>query len=50
MSRQIQDDAAALFVQLFLGTKGDNLPPVDALAMFYDFRDLTPIRRHAATR
>src|SRR6185312_5581661 len=31
--------------QLFLSTKGDNLPPVDALAMFYDFRDLTPIGR-----
>ena len=45
VSRQIQDDAAALFAQLFLSTKGDNLPPVDALAMFYDFRDLTPIGR-----
>lgn len=45
VSRQIQDDASALFVRLFLSTKGDNLPPVDALAMFYDFRDLTPIGR-----
>ncbi|ABA04389.1 tetratricopeptide TPR_4 protein [Nitrobacter winogradskyi Nb-255] len=45
MSRQIQDDASALFARLFLSTKGDNLPPVDALAMFYDFRDLTPIGR-----
>lgn len=45
VSRQIQDDASALFAKLFLSTKGDNLPPVDALALFYDFRDLTPIGR-----
>lgn len=45
VSRQIQDSASALFAELFLGTKGDNLPPVDALAMFYDYRDLTPIGR-----
>ena len=45
VSRQIQDDASALFARLFLGAKGDDLPPVDALAMFYDYRDLTPIGR-----
>ncbi|MEH6951070.1 tetratricopeptide repeat protein [Nitrobacter sp. NHB1] len=45
VSRQMQDDASALFAQLFLTTKGDNLPPIDALAMFYDYRDLTPIGR-----
>ncbi|GAB1716669.1 MAG: tetratricopeptide TPR_4 protein [Nitrobacter sp.] len=45
VSRQMQDDASALFAQLFLTSKGDNLPPVDALAMFYDYRDLTPIGR-----
>jgi hypothetical protein len=44
-SRQIQDNASALFAQLFLTSKGDNLPPVDTLAMFYDYRDLTPIGR-----
>jgi tetratricopeptide (TPR) repeat protein len=44
-SRQGQDAAAALFLQLFLGPKGDDLPPVDALAMFYEFRELTPIGR-----
>ena len=31
--------------RLFLGSKGDDLPPVDALAMFYEFRELTPIGR-----
>ena len=45
VSRQIQDNASALFAQLFLSSKGEDLPPVDALAMFYDYRDLTPIGR-----
>ena len=45
VSRQIQDNASALFAQLFLSAKGDDLPPVDTLAMFYDYRDLTPIGR-----
>jgi len=45
ISRQGQDAASALFTQLFLNQKGDDLPPVDALAMFYDYRELTPIGR-----
>src|SRR3981081_2161305 len=44
-SRQGQDAAAALFAQLFLSPKGDDLPPVDALGMFYEYRELTPIGR-----
>src|SRR3954447_3876324 len=44
-SRECQDDAAALFAQLFLSHKGDDLPAVDALAMFYEYRELTPIGR-----
>jgi len=44
-SRQAQDEASALFVQLFLGPKGDEIPPIDALAVFYDYRELTPIGR-----
>ena len=40
-----QDAAAALFAQLFLSPKGDDLPPVDALGMFYEYRELTPIGR-----
>ncbi|MCF2524366.1 tetratricopeptide repeat protein [Bradyrhizobium sp. G127] len=44
-SRRMQDDASALFEQIFNGSKGDDLPPVEALAMFYEFRDLTPIGR-----
>ena len=35
----------ALFAQLFLCPKGDDMPPVDALALFYEYRELTPIGR-----
>ena len=45
LSRQGQDVASALFSQLYLGPKGDDLKPVDALAMFYEYRELTPIGR-----
>jgi tetratricopeptide (TPR) repeat protein len=44
-SRQMQDATAALFSEIFLGPKGDDLPPVDALALFYEFSELTPIGR-----
>jgi tetratricopeptide (TPR) repeat protein len=43
MTRQIQDEAAATFDSLFLAGKGDAMPVVDALALFYDFRELTPV-------
>jgi tetratricopeptide (TPR) repeat protein len=45
VTRRIQDDAASAFDFLFLGGKGDTLPPIDALSLFYDFRELTPIGR-----
>ena len=45
ISRQGQDMAAALFAQLFLSPKGDELPPIEALGMFFEFRELTPIGR-----
>ncbi|WP_041798357.1 hypothetical protein [Rhodopseudomonas palustris] len=44
-ARQAQDDSRALFSQLFLGNKGDDIPPIEALATFYEFRELTPIGR-----
>jgi predicted negative regulator of RcsB-dependent stress response len=44
-SRKMQDEASALFEQIYNGAKGDDLQPVEALAMFYEFRDLTPIGR-----
>jgi tetratricopeptide (TPR) repeat protein len=43
--RRVQDEGAALFDALFLGGNADALPPVEALSLFYDFRDLTPVGR-----
>jgi tetratricopeptide (TPR) repeat protein len=45
MSRQAQDAASTLFSQIFLSQKGDEIPPIDALSIFYEFRELTPIGR-----
>src|ERR1700722_13487007 len=45
MTRRIQEQAAATFETLFLADKGDALSAIDALALFYDFRELTPIGR-----
>ena len=45
LSRQGQDAASALFAQLYLSPKGEDMKPVDALAMFYEYRELTPIGR-----
>jgi tetratricopeptide (TPR) repeat protein len=45
MTRRIQQAAAATFDSLFLAGKGDSLSAIDALALFYDFRELTPIGR-----
>lgn len=45
LTRSIQDEAAKTFDSLFLAGKGDALPAIDALSLFYDFRELTPIGR-----
>ena len=45
ITRRIHDEAAETFDGLFLGGKADALPAIDALSLFYDFRDLTPIGR-----
>ncbi len=41
----MQDEAADLFSQLFNGPRADDMPAVQALALFYEFRELTPIGR-----
>jgi tetratricopeptide (TPR) repeat protein len=43
LTRKIQDEAASTFDTLFLAGKGDALPPIEALGLFYDFRELTPV-------
>jgi tetratricopeptide (TPR) repeat protein len=45
ITRRIQEQAAKTFDMLFLDGKADATPPIDALALFYDFRELTPIGR-----
>jgi hypothetical protein len=45
ISRQAQDAASDLFSDIFLSAKGDELPPIEALSLFYEFRELTPIGR-----
>ena len=38
ITRKIQDEAAVTFDSLFLDGKGDAMPPVEALGLFYDYR------------
>jgi hypothetical protein len=45
MTRRIQDEAAVTFDSLFLTGKGDALPAIEALSLFYDFRQLMPLGR-----
>jgi len=45
LARDAQNDMRAAFSDLFLGGKTDSMPPVQALALFYDFIELTPIGR-----
>lgn len=45
VARELQDEAASMFSQVFLTAKGDDMPAIDALALFFDYRDLTPIGR-----
>ncbi len=42
-ARKAQDDMRRAFEDLFLKGKADQMKPVDALALFYDFIELTPI-------
>lgn len=45
LTRQSQDAASTLFAQLYLSPKGEDMKPIDALGMFYEYRELTPIGR-----
>jgi hypothetical protein len=45
LARQAQDDMHRAFVALFLDGKADSMPPIQALALYYDFIELTPIGR-----
>jgi hypothetical protein len=45
IARSAQDDMRNAFVALFLNGRADALHPVQALSLFYDFIELTPIGR-----
>jgi tetratricopeptide (TPR) repeat protein len=40
---QLQADLSAAFKSLFLDGQADGLQPIQALALFYDFKELTPV-------
>lgn len=43
LGRQMRVDMSALFESLFIDGEATKLDPVQALGLFYDFRELTPI-------
>lgn len=43
--RYIADQMVAMFRRLFLDGEVDSLKPLEALSLFYDFRELTPVGR-----
>jgi tetratricopeptide (TPR) repeat protein len=45
LTRAIQDESTRTFDGLFLAGRGDTLPAIEALSLFYDYRELTPIGR-----
>lgn len=45
LTRKIQQEASVTFDSLFLSGKADSLSAVEALGLFYDYRELTPIGR-----
>ena len=45
LTRRIQEEASTTFDSLFLAGRGDVLPAIDALSLFYDYRELAPIGR-----
>lgn len=44
-TRLLQDDMSREFVSLYLDDKADRMSPIEALTLYYDHRDMTPIGR-----
>jgi tetratricopeptide (TPR) repeat protein len=42
-ARQLRADMSTLFERLFLDGEADQLQPIEALGLFYEFADLTPV-------
>ena len=45
LTRALHEDTGRLFEDLFLSGKGESLSRVDALALYFDFKEFTPIGR-----
>lgn len=44
-TRLLQEEMNAVFATLYLDGKAEGMDPIEALALFYDFRELTPVGR-----
>lgn len=42
-TKLVQNEMNSVFSSLFIDGKADDLPPIEALGLFYDFREMTPI-------
>ena len=45
LTRRMHDETAQRFAELFGGRSGEELPRIEALALFYDFKEFLPIGR-----
>ncbi len=45
ITRKLHDETARQFEELFTSGKADRIPRIDALALFYDFKEFLPIGR-----
>ncbi len=45
VSRELHDETARIFDEIFLGGRGEALDQVEAVALFFDFREFLPIGR-----
>ncbi|MCB1472441.1 MAG: hypothetical protein H6878_11455 [Rhodobiaceae bacterium] len=45
ITRALETEMDGVFADLFIAGKADDMPPIDALALYYDFRELTPVDR-----
>lgn len=45
MANDVSDQMQDVFIDLFLNGEADSLPAIEALSLFYDFRELTPVGR-----
>lgn len=48
-ARLLQDEMSSVFAMLFVDGKADDLEPVEALGLFYDFKEMTPVGRRGDT-